>query len=90
MKLNPFTDNADLGPSSRPRFLSILTNPEKLIHMRLELASVIDWGEVFVKATYSLEGDGPLTLTCYQEVQKVVVAVVRVSHTILLLVTWQE
>ena len=46
-EIEPFlTDNADLRPSSRPRLLSILTNPEKLIHLRLELASVIDWGEV--------------------------------------------
>ena len=33
-----------------------------------------------MKATYNLEGDGPLAFTCYEEVQKVVAAV-RVGHT---------
>ena len=48
--------------------------------MKLELAAVIDWGEVFVKATYSLEGDGPLSFTAYEEVRTVAEAV-RVAHT---------
>ncbi len=75
-EIEPFLNhNTDLGPSSRPRLLAILTNPEKLKHLKLELASVIDWGEVFVKATYNLEGDGPLALTCYEEVQRVVAAI---------------
>ena len=79
--IEPFlAENTDMGPSSRPRLLAILTSPEKLIHVKLELASVVDWGEVFVKATYNLEGDGPLAFTCYEEVQKVVAAV-RVGHT---------
>ena len=79
--IEPFlAENTDMGPSSRPRLLAILTSPEKLIHVKLELASVVDWGEVFIKATYNLEGDGPLAFTCYEEVQKVVAAV-RVGHT---------
>ena len=79
--IEPFlAENTDMGPSSRPRLLAILTSPEKLIHVKLELASVVDWGEVFLKATYNLEGDGPLAFTCYEEVQKVVAAV-RVGHT---------
>ena len=41
---------------------------------------MIDWGEVFVKATYNLERDGPLAFTCYEEVQKVIAAV-RVANT---------
>ena len=41
---------------------------------------MIDWGEVFVKATYNLERDGPLAFTCYEEVQKVIAAV-RVAYT---------
>ena len=39
--------------------------------MKIELAAVVDWGEVFVKATYNLEGDGPLALTCYKKIQEV-------------------
>ena len=61
----PFlTENIDLGPSSSPRLLSILINPEKLKNVKLKLASVVDWGEVVVKATYNLEGDGTLAFTC--------------------------
>ena len=48
--------------------------------MKLELVAVIDWGEVFVKATYNLEGDGPLSFTAYEEVRTVAEAV-RVGHT---------
>jgi len=72
--------NADLGPSSRPRSLAILSDQEKLKHLKLELAAVIDWGEVFVKATYNLEGDGLLSFMAYEEVCAVVEAV-RVAHT---------
>ena len=31
-----------------------------------ELAVVIDIGEHFLKATYSLEGDGPLVFSCFE------------------------
>jgi len=75
-EIKPFlTSNTYLGPSSRPKLLAILTNPEKLKYVKLELASVIDWGEIFVKATCSLEGDGLLAFTCYEEVQKVAAAI---------------
>lgn len=81
--IEPFlTENTDMGPSSRPRLLvNLATSPEKLKHVKLKLASVAYWGEVFVKATYNLEGDGPLFFTCYEEVQKVIAAV-RAGHII--------
>ena len=41
----------------------------------MELAAVVDYGEPFVKATYSLEGDGPLVLSCYEMVQEVVASI---------------
>ena len=79
--IEPFLNrNADLGRSSRPKLLAILSDQEKLKHLKLELAAVIDWGEVFVKATYNLEGDGPLSFTAYEEV-RTVAAAVRVAHT---------
>ena len=43
--------------------------------LQLELASVVDWGEHFVKATYSLEGDGVLCLRCYVIVNTVLAAI---------------
>ena len=32
----------------------------------VELAITVDAGEAFVKACYTLEGDGPLVLSCYE------------------------
>ena len=79
--IEPFLNrNADLGRSSHPKLLAILSDQEKLKRLKLELAAVIDWGEVFVKATYNLEGDGPLSFTAYEEV-RTVAAAVRVAHT---------
>ena len=37
----------------------------------MELAAVVDIGELFVKATYYLEGDGPLVFSCYERLQTV-------------------
>ena len=37
--------NTDLGPSSRPKLLAILTDQEKVKLLKLELAAVIDWGK---------------------------------------------
>ena len=44
----------------------------KIHHLKIELAAVVDWGELFVKATYNLEGDGPLVFTCYEAIQEVI------------------
>ena len=76
-EIEPFLTN---NTPSQPRLLAILTNPEKLKNVKLELAFVIDWGGFFVKATYNLEGDGPLAFTCCEGVQKVDAAV-RVAYT---------
>ena len=37
------------------------------MNLKLELAASIDVGEHFVKATYFLEGDGPLVFACYEK-----------------------
>ena len=42
----------------------------KLVQLKMELAIVVDAGGPFVKATYVLEGDGPLALQVYEEIQK--------------------
>lgn len=39
--------------------------------LKLELAAAIDVGEHFVKATYFLEGYGPLFLACYEKLSAV-------------------
>ena len=38
-----------------------------------------DFGEPFVKATYNLEGDGPLALNAYEEITKLN-AVISTQH----------
>ena len=64
--LVPFLEeNADIAPSTRPKLLSLLCDPQKNTKLQLELASIIDCGEAFVKATYSLEGDGALVFSCF-------------------------
>lgn len=40
---------------------------------------MINVGEHFVKSTYTLEGDGPLVLICYEEIKKVR-AVIQLDH----------
>ena len=63
--------NEDIGPSTRQKLLSFFDDSQKTGLLKLELAAVIDYGEAFVKATYNLEGDGPLAFMCYKEIQAV-------------------
>jgi len=50
--------------------------------LAVELAITIDVGEALVKATYALEGDGPLVFRCY-DVINTVKASLRCSITII-------
>ena len=45
----------------------------------VELAATIDAATPFVKATYNLEGDGPLALSCYEAISALNVAA-RQAH----------
>ena len=38
----------------------------------IELVAVVDWGKAFVKATYNLEGNGLLSLTCYETIKEAI------------------
>lgn len=70
-------DNQDIGPSLRPKLLQILNDPQSCFVLKVELAVACDFGERFVKATYELEGDGPLALKCFE-----VISVLKASiHT---------
>lgn len=74
----PFlSNNKDVAPKSREKLLQLVDmRSDKL---QIELAVNYDVGEPFVKATYTLEGDGPLALKCY-EVLGGVKAAVQVRH----------
>lgn len=36
---------------------------------------MVDWGEVFVKGCYELEGDGPLSLKCYETINEMLASI---------------
>ena len=57
--IHPFFQDRSLPPS-RLQLLEILDDPGNCRKLHMELAITIDAGEPFVKATYRLEGDGPL------------------------------
>ena len=63
---------SDVAPSTNAKLRVFFKTK---VHLQLELCSVIDWGEHFVKATYILEGDGPLCWKCYEVVDMIYAAI---------------
>jgi len=53
-----------IGSQTRPDSLTYFDDPQKIRHVKLELAAVIDYGEPFVKATCNIEGDKLVALLC--------------------------
>ena len=51
-----------------------LTIPQTAI-LQIELAAIIDAGAPLVKATYNLEGDGPLVWQCHEQISTVLNAI---------------
>ena len=49
----------------------LMDDNDSLCRLKLELAAVVDIGRHFVTATYDLEGDGALSLCCYDRLQSV-------------------
>ena len=64
--LPAFLHDSDLPPATTGKLLQILDDEPTCRKLKMELAIVVDSMEPFVKATYSLEGDGPLVLVAYQ------------------------
>ena len=62
-----FLQDTELPPS-RLTLLAILDNDPERRKLCMELAAIIDADEPLVKATYQLEGDGPLAFTAYKEI----------------------
>ena len=78
--LRPFLEaTEDVGLVTCAKMRAILDDPLKSALLRLELAVTIDAGRPFVQATYRLEGDGPLALVCFEELDKLLQAI-RVAH----------
>ena len=55
------------------KLLELTCDVQKKITLQLELAAVFDISIHFVKATYDLEGDGPLVLSCYEIIERVAI-----------------
>ena len=67
-----FLNNENLGsPHIRSKLLAIFTDSQKRVYLEVELAAVIDWGNPFVSATYSLESDGPRIVSCCDIVETI-------------------
>ena len=70
--VRPFLDaNQDVAPNITDCMREFMDDPEQLCRLKLELAAVIDVGKKFATSTYQLEGDGGLSLCCYEVLQAV-------------------
>ena len=66
-----FLENNEMAPATKEKLLSLLCHPQKRVLLKVEIAAIVDAGRPLVKATYILEGDGPLVVQCYEELSKV-------------------
>ena len=72
-------ENEDVSPKTMDHLRVILADPDRSKHLELELAALIDVGQHFVKATYRLEGDGPLVFSTFRSLQELLTAC-NVAH----------
>ena len=54
--------HSSVAPALNSKLLAYFEDVQKNVYLQLELAAIVDWCEHFVKATYLLEGDGPIVL----------------------------
>ena len=84
----PFLTNIDSGSTvTCSHLLRKVQDTQQSQLLRVELASVVDCGHSFVKATYQLEGDGPLILQAYEEIATVRAAVQSAHYPNVIAVT---
>ena len=57
-----------LGRLDHSNMLELLSNPTKSVYLLMELVSILDVGNAFVKATCNLEGNRSLVLSTYEHV----------------------
>ena len=69
--VEPFLRRTDISNVTSSHLLDMITNPQTLMLLKIELAAVIDIGSYFVKATYNLESDGVLVVKCFEEILKI-------------------
>ena len=75
-----FLSNEEIGsPATISKLTAILSNQSKKVYLQIELAALVDARKNFVKATYNIEGDGPLSLSCFQVIEELE-ALIHTSH----------
>ena len=63
-----FVNRPDLPPATSTKLREIINDSVKLRKLKIELAITVDSMAPFVRATYTLEGDGLLALKAYREI----------------------
>ena len=61
-------ENTSISPATRGNPLGMLRNTQEKPYLMVELAVTVDTALPFVKATYVLDGDRPLALSCYESI----------------------
>ena len=56
----------EFSPVTTRELLQLFTNAQRLASLQIELATVVDCGESFMKATYNLKGNGPVIYKYYE------------------------
>ena len=69
----------EASPGTTVKLLELFSDRQRHEYLQLELAVHTDAGEPFVKATYSLEGDGALAFKCY-EIYTKLLATIELQH----------
>ena len=73
------TSNQNVGAATSAKLLVVFSTPQQKGQLQLELAATVDVGELFVKTTDRLEGDGPLALECFEMIS-MLQASIRNNH----------
>ena len=61
-----FLFNQELPKTTTTKMTNILNSPANSRKLKIELAVTVDAMDPFVRATYKLEDDGPLSITAYE------------------------
>ena len=79
--VKPFFElNTNVSLATHGKLLTMLNDQQQKPYLMVELAVTIDAGMPFVKATYNLEGDGPLALSCYETISALNVSARQASY----------
>ena len=70
-----FLEGSDMPRATTTKLLEVIRDQPKCRKLKMELAMTVDAMEPFVKATYLLEGDGPLALVTYVQIRRLFSAI---------------